>query len=107
MDTSTLIEKVKTRLQITSGKYDQYLSEVAPDWLEWVKEETNNSFTVNGEEKIPGPIIQFVAKASQYSMVKAGIKSKSMGSVSYSFDSELPDNLKELYRPYKKVKFHG
>ena len=107
MDAATLVSKVKTRLQITTSKHDQYLSEIAPDWLEWVKEETNNSFMVNGEEKIPGPIIQFVAKASEFSMLKAGLKSRSMGSVSYSFDSELPEGIKKLYKPYKKVKFHA
>lgn len=107
MEATALVQKVKVRLQLTTTKHDNFLLEVAPDWLEWVKAETNNSFLVDGIEDIPGPIIQFVAKASEFSMAKAGIKSRTMGSVSYSFDSDLPESIKKLYRPYKKVKFHA
>jgi len=95
---------VKNILGITSDKDDSYLAEVIPLFLEFAEHKTNNSFP-NGEE--PGGIKLFVAKACEFNMKESGLKSRSMGQVSYSYDTDLPESLMKLLKPYKKVKLHG
>lgn len=106
MDTEALVQKVKIRLNITDSKYDAFLSEVAPDHLDYAKVYTNNTFTdKEGTEVIPGPVLLFVAKACEYNMGQAGLVSRKMGEVSYTYSTDLPKNIMKLLIPYKRVKF--
>ncbi|CDQ22574.1 phage head-tail connector protein [Halobacillus karajensis] len=106
METATLVEKVKLRLGITDTKHDEFLQEVAPDQLDYAKAYTNNPFTNDeGVEVIPGPVILFVAKACEFNMGQTGLRSRSMGEVSYSYEIDLPKGIIKLLKPYKRVKF--
>ncbi len=105
METSTLVEKVKLRLGITDTKHDEFLQEVAPDHLDYAKAYTNNTFEEDGVEVIPGPVILFVAKACEYNMGQTGVRSRSMGEVSYTYETDLPKSIMKLLKPYKRVKF--
>ncbi|WP_191556609.1 head-tail connector protein [Metabacillus idriensis] len=76
------------------------------DILDWVKEWCNNSFSNEyGQEILPGGVKIFIPKALQYLQQKAGIQSRTMGSVSYSFEADFPPSLLRLIRPYKRVRF--
>jgi len=76
------------------------------DILDWIKEWCNNSFLdSSGKEDLPGGVKIFIIKAKEYLQNKAGIKDRSMGSVSYSYEMDFPPGLIRLIRPYKKVRF--
>lgn len=45
----------------------------------------------------------FIAKAIQYYSQNVGLTSRSMGTVSYSFESNLPESVLRVIKPFKKV----
>lgn len=100
------IAEVKALLGITTSKHDDYLDAVVPIFIEDAKAKTNNDFTdENGVETLPGPVRLYVAKACEYNMQSAGLKSRSMGEVSYSYQTEFPEAINGLLKRYKRVRF--
>lgn len=96
------ITQVKNILGITSDRHDNYLAEVVPLFLEIAEERTNNTFTA-GEE--PAGVKLFVAKACEYNMQESGLKSRTLGDVSYTYETDFPPSVLKHLRPYKKVRF--
>lgn len=47
----------------------------------------------------------FVAKAIQFYTNKAGLTSRTMGTVSYSYDTALPTSVLQVLRPFKKLRW--
>lgn len=47
----------------------------------------------------------FVAKAIQYYTNKAGLTSRSMGTVSYSYDTALPSSVLQVLKPFRKLRW--
>ncbi|KAA0956634.1 hypothetical protein FQ085_11615 [Planococcus sp. ANT_H30] len=88
---------------------DEYIKTMLPLLLESVMAYTNNTFgiTTEGTLRIPGGVKIYLAKAIERNTLATGLKSRSMGSVSYSYDTEVTSELKGLLTPYKKVKFHA
>lgn len=88
---------------------DAYIKTMLPLMIEAVMAETNNTFNIqaDGTMRIPGGVKIYLAKAIERNTMKTGLKSRSMGSVSYSYDTEIPKELMRLLTPYKKVKFHA
>ena len=93
-------EQIKQILGITTDKHDAYLDTVIPLFLEFAEDYCNNTFEV-----IPGPVKIFVAKAAQHNMQVAGLKSRTMGEVSYSYDTEFPSSILKYLSRYRKVRF--
>ncbi|MFJ9462147.1 phage head-tail connector protein [Viridibacillus arvi] len=102
--TTEQLEQLKRINQEKKNKNDEYYQTVAPLLLDHVKEWCNNKFDVTA---LPGGVTIFIAKAIQHNMTNAGVKSRSMGTVSYSFDTDLPEGLYKTLAPYKKVKFRA
>lgn len=50
-------------------------------------------------------IIVFLAKAVQFYSHKAGLTARSMGTVSYSYDTDLPSSILQLLKPFKKLRW--
>ena len=99
-----LIE-VKDILQIKTEKHDSYIGTVLPLFLDAAKEYCNNGFTDSeGTEDIPAGVRLAVAKWIEFNMHTAGVQSRSQG-VSYSYSLELPDSVKILLRPHRRVRF--
>lgn len=83
---------------------EEYYKVMLPLLLDKVNEDYNQSFT---SETAPANVKIFMAKATQFLGGNAGLKSRKMGSVSYSFNfSELPSYLTDLLVRYRKAKFH-
>lgn len=106
------VEEVKSILGIpfSDTKKDQYFLDNLPYAFEDVLMQTNNTFggiQPDGTIKIPRPVMKYMAKAMEFDLLKIGVKSRSMGSVSYTYADDLPVAVKNLLRPYKKVKFHA
>jgi hypothetical protein len=96
------IQQVKNILGITTDKHDTYLSMVIPLFVEQASDYCNQSFD---EKNLPGGVQLYVAKAIEFNMGSATIKGRSMGNVSYSYNTELPESITKLLRPYRKLRF--
>lgn len=90
-------------------EHDEYINTMLPILYEHIPVTCNNDFidTETGLVKFPGGVRLFVAKAIEHNMQKSGLKSKSMGSVSYSYDLDFPSSPITYLRPYRRLKFHA
>lgn len=97
------------RIPSTDESKDAYIETMLPLLLESVMAHTNNNFNIqaDGTLRIPGGVKIYLAKAIERNTMVTGLKSRSMGSVSYAYDVAVPDELKAMLAPYKKVKFHA
>lgn len=99
------VTEVKSILNWKKEKYDEYIKTMLPLMTEAVKEYCNNPFIDDDEkENIPSGVRVAIAKWIEYNTIQSGVTSKNQG-VSYSFDGNIPDNIKTLLRPHRRVKF--
>lgn len=100
------IQDVKNMLSHVPGmdtnKHDAYLTTMVPLLLEHAGEYCNNSFD---EESLPAGVKLYVAKAVEFNMKPANLKSRTMGEVSYTYDTELPKSIMKYLAPHRKVRF--
>jgi hypothetical protein len=103
------VDEIKTILGWQGTDSDDYLTTMIPLLVDHVTEYCNNPLGQNQTPpaRLPGGVILFIAKACEHNKQKAGLKSRTMGSVSYSYDLEFPSALMTYLRPYRKVKFHA
>lgn len=99
------ITQVKNLIGIKTDKHDNYLHEIVPLFVDLAKEKCNNSFLVDGEEVLPAGVKLYIAKANEHNMGDSTLKGKTMGSVTYSYETELPQSITKYLSPYKKVRF--
>lgn len=99
----------KALAQIKGDKSDEYIKMMLPLLAEHVAEYV---FDAIGEEVV-APISDmkanykvFIAKALQHNMTNAGVKGRSMGTVSYTYNIDFPKSLYGQYLPRKRAKFH-
>ncbi|MEC0765087.1 phage head-tail connector protein [Bacillus atrophaeus] len=94
------IQNVKNMIGITSDKHDAYLTEVVPILIEYASDFCKNNFE---PEALPAGVKIFVAKATEYNMTPSGLSGRSMGDVSYSFNTEFPQHITKNLYPYRKA----
>ncbi|WP_081787944.1 phage head-tail connector protein [Sporolactobacillus terrae] len=97
-----LLQQIKTLTGLNDDTKDAYLNTVIPLIVEDAQEQCNNTFDINN---LPAGIIRYLAKVIEFDMGDSRLKSRSLGNVSYSFNTELPDSVTRLLRPYKRVRF--
>jgi len=102
-----IITKVKTISWIIDTEFDDYLNTVVPMLLEYAEKYCNQEWRDdNGNpEDVPGPVIMFVAKATEYSIAQAGVKSETLGDYSISIADDIPASALAHLKQYRKVKF--
>jgi hypothetical protein len=81
-------------------KHDAYLSEMLPIMLDYAKDQ-GVSYTADA----PAGVKLFVAKAIQFNMNPSGLKGRSMGEVSYSYNTDFPPSIMRYLAPYRKAGF--
>lgn len=102
------VEEIKTILGIKDARHDDYLNTMIPILYEHVTAICNNDFaSKTGEIVVPGGVCLFIAKACEHNMQNAGLKGRTMGTVSYSYELEFPSSLMSYIRPYKRLRFHA
>jgi hypothetical protein len=74
-------------------------AELRINLLAWAKSYCRNPFTAG----TPAGVLIFIDGAVSFFNNSPGKTSESLGDYSVSFDATLPDSLKELLRPYKKL----
>lgn len=99
-----LIDEQVTKLMminnevITTEKTEHYKM-LAPIYFDVAVEYCNNpAITIDNA-------LVFIAKAIQYYSNKAGLVSRSMGTVSYAYTTDLPTSVLLLLKPYKKLRW--
>ena len=97
-----LIDEIATMAEVDKTKNEMYLTTMIPILLEFAEDKCNNSFD---EENPPAGVKVFVSESIKYKLNSKGLSSRSMGSVSYSYDTDLPDKVIKHLSPYKKVRF--
>lgn len=105
------VNEIKQILQMNENDYsrDSYIATMLPLLVEAVMAHTNNTFGIrrDGSADLPGGVKIYLAKALERNGMKTGLKSRSMGSVSYSYDTSVPVELMDFLKPYRKVRFHA
>ncbi|MDR4249024.1 phage head-tail connector protein [Bacillus pumilus] len=94
------IQQIKRMIGMTTGKHDDYLSEVVPIFVEYASDFCKNKFDV---DDLPAGVKIFVAKAVEFNMKPAGLASRSMGDVSYSYDTDFPETIAKHLYPYRRA----
>lgn len=102
MVSDSLLAKIKTMAGITDSAKDDWLKVMIPLLLDQAVEQCNNAFDINN---LPAGMILYLEKAVEFNMSDVRLKSRSMGNVSYAFNTELPDSVISLLRPYKRMRF--
>lgn len=99
--------EVKKILQIKTTTHDEYFDIMIPLLIDWARDYTNNKFedTSQPTSSLPGGVQIFIAKACEYNMIKAGINSRTMGEVSYTYELDFPPSIMKYLRPYKRLRF--
>lgn len=107
--TQQQIEEIKAINGVQGAAQDEYYRIMLPIVFDEAKAYCNNTFGETDllQPEIPGGVKQFMAKRIQFSQNKAGLRNRSMGTVSYSYESEFPKGFYDTLRPYKKVKFRA
>lgn len=102
-------EDIKKILGIKNTKHDEYLTVMVPILFDHVIAFCNNDFISkeSGLVVVPGGIKLWIAKACEHNMQNAGLKGRTMGSVSYSYELEFPSSIMSYLRPYKRLRFHA
>ncbi|MEC1900963.1 phage head-tail connector protein [Bacillus atrophaeus] len=95
------IQQVKRMSGITTDKHDAYLSEIVPILIEFASDFCSNKFD---PEALPAGVKLFVAKAAEYNMTPTGLSGRSMGDVSYSYNTEFPRHITKNLTPYRRLR---
>ncbi|MGG3624394.1 phage head-tail connector protein [Bacillus gobiensis] len=103
MTEQEMLAKVKEILQPKTDKHDEYLKTMIPLLTEFASDKCNQEFSL--EYNMPAGIILFIAKACEFNMGSSTIRSRTTGNVSYSYNTELPESVIKLLRPYKRLRF--
>lgn len=101
------ITQVKNLLQIKTDKHDVYLLEALPLTISEVEDYCGKSFRDDlGNFKPPDGLKKAIAKWIELDMNKAGLKSRSMGEVSYEFETfDIPPSIRKRLNKYRKFRF--
>lgn len=98
----TNLKKIKLLANITTDEHDEFIELYFSLCLDWIQAYCNNSF---GEE-IPPAVYLFIAKAVRMNMKPVELKARTMGTVSYTYNTEYPESMLSLLTPYRRLKFH-
>lgn len=98
------IDQLKQLNNVTGAKHDEFYRAMAPILFDVAKDYCNGKW---GPSDMPQGVRLFIAKAIQFNMQTTGLNGRTMGTVSYSYDTEFPKAIWTYLRPYKKVKFHA
>ncbi|WP_019166748.1 phage head-tail adapter protein [Staphylococcus delphini] len=95
-------------VEISSGERQLFEMEV-DGVLEEVRHMTNNDFKKEGKVTYPFKVKKYVADVIEYFRrpeVRKNLKSRSMGTVSYTYSDGIPEYISAALNQYKKAKFH-
>lgn len=97
------IQEVKKMIGISNtDKHDGYLEVAVPLFVEFALERCSNANL--DKDKLPAGVKIFVAKAVEHNMGNSSLKGRTMGGVSYSYETDLPKTIMDYLNPYKRMR---
>lgn len=93
--------KIINKWVLDDTSKDETIEVLIPHYAGVASEYCNQAFI----EPYPLVVQEFIAKMIEFH--NPGLSSRSMGTVSYSFDNDYEDKLYKLIKPYRKVKWGG
>jgi len=98
------IDQLKQMNNETGAKYDEFYRAMAPVLFDVAKDYCNGKWE---PLEMPHGVRLFIAKAIQFNMQTTGLTGRTMGTVSYSYDTDFPKAIWTYLRPYKRVGFRA
>ncbi|MEN2765831.1 phage head-tail connector protein [Ornithinibacillus xuwenensis] len=105
----TLIDEIAKMGEIDKTKYMDYLTIMIPILVEYAEHNCNNTFSQlddNDQMNLPAGVKLFISESIKHKLSSKGLASRTMGEISYSYDTDLPDRVMNHLKPYKKVRFN-
>jgi len=102
------VEEVKTLLSIPGDDVtkDDVIETMIPIVEDFVKRHCNDEFTDDeGVTSFPGGLKLPAAQLIGYQLEYKGVAGESIGDYSVSFFANIPDGIKTMLKPYKKLRF--
>jgi Phage gp6-like head-tail connector protein len=97
-----LVDEIVMMSQIDKEKHEDYIKTMIPILIERAEDYCNNKFNADNP---PAGVKIFIAESIKHKLNTKGLTSRSMGSVSYSYDTDLPDKVLKTLKPYRKLAF--
>lgn len=97
------VSDVKILAGIKTDEHDDFIETYCAVCFDWIKAYCNNEFT----KGVPKAVELFMAKALNLNMTPVHLKARSMGTVSYTYNTEYPESVLSLLTPYRRVKFYA
>ncbi|MFS0591776.1 phage head-tail connector protein [Cytobacillus horneckiae] len=97
-----LVDEIAKMAEVDKTKHEAYLSTMIPILIKFAEDKCNNKFDA---EKLPAGVKIFIAESIKHKLNSKGLSSRSMGSVSYSYDTDLPDKVVNNLKPYRRLRF--
>lgn len=97
-----LVDEIAMMGEINKEKHGKYIKTMVPILIERAEDYCNNSFDY---DKPPAGVKIFIADSIKHKLNTKGLTGRSMGSVSYSYDTDLPEKLLKSLKPYRKLVF--
>lgn len=103
-----LIDELKGMMSISNDKHDAFLNAMIPVLIESIEIECNRTFkrSSKGEYDLPAGVKLYMKEALQYNMA-GKLKSRSLGNVSYSYDTSYPAHISRMLGPYRVMRMGG
>lgn len=100
------LAEVKTLLSISDDTKDDQIEMMIPIVEDFVTKYCNDDFTdEDGVTFFPAGLKLPTAQLIKFQMDYKGVSSESIGDYSVSFFGNVPDGIKSMLRPYKKLRF--
>jgi hypothetical protein len=86
-------------------KHDDYIKAKIPILLGFAKDYCNKTFMIGETEVLPAGVQKFVGEAIKYDLRDNGLKSRQMGNVTYTFDTNYLDTVTKNLAPYRGLRW--
>ncbi|WP_185160553.1 phage head-tail connector protein [Mammaliicoccus sciuri] len=97
-----LLQKVKliNTIPLSDTENDEILERIIELYKELAEEYCNQKF----DDEIPSGVVKFIAKCIKYGQ-SGNLASRSMGTVSYSYVTDLPQSAYKHLAPFRKLRW--
>lgn len=100
------LAEVKTLLSISDDTKDDQIEMMIPIVEDFVTKYCNDDFTdEDGVTSFPAGLKLPTAQLIKFQMEFKGVAGSTVGDYSVSFFANIPDGIRSMLRPYKKLKF--
>jgi hypothetical protein len=95
-----VLDKIKQLAMMQGAQNDAYLTATIPYYFDLACDKCHQQFD---PDDIPSGVMMFIAQACKFNIADVRLKGRTMGNVSYTFNTEIPDTVIGYLRPYRKL----